>query len=239
MLLEMINRQVKKVLPAALCVSAGLFVHEAAAQATGSAKSHEWEVKIPVTAFVKIDTLSGKNSDNYYSIQKEAAGEPFIHAHYLPPGGPTRLGCRLSDTLTDATTITWQWRVHLPPQGADERVAKKNDSGAAIYLLFKNGFQTQIIKYVFSTQLPQGTVMRKDPLYPFQRMYVVVSDSWNEKEKDVWKKVTVNIKEDFMRLYGTKTCPPVLGIGIMSDGDETKSEVIADYGRFTLSGTKN
>ena len=197
---------------------------------------YEWEKSIPLTAFMKIDSLSGKG--NYYSIETERPGVPFIHAHYVPPGEPTKLGYRLPDSFLGAARVTWQWRVHVPPRGADERKKGKNDSGAAIYIIFKRGFQTLIIKYVFSTTLPQGVVIRKDPFYPLQRMFVVVASAWNETEKSAWKQVAVDVKDDFCRLYASKTCPPLLGIGIMTDGDGTNSEVVADYRQFVLTGAR-
>jgi hypothetical protein len=195
-----------------------------------------WTKDIQLDSFVKVDQLSGNS--NYYSLISSISETPFFRAHYLPNLKVARLGYKLPKSLLYANKLSWQWRVLTPPSGSDERIKGKNDSGAGIYLIFKTGAITYVIKYVFSTIVPVGTIIRKDPLYPLQQMYIVVINTWNSMEKEHWETVTVDICSDFKRLFGSSVCPDLQGIGILTDGDGTNSEVVADYKNFLLSGEK-
>jgi len=195
----------------------------------------EQRISIPLSAFVRIDSKEKPNKKSYYTIES-ATNDQYINAHYIPPCESMKLGFEVPDTLKRMKNLSWQWRVRKPPLKADERIRGKNDSGAAVYLLFKQGIKVYVVKYVFSTVVPQGTIIRHDPLYPIQRLSMIVATTWNESECNSWKSVSVDIKNDFKRAFALKECPPLQGIGIMSDGDGTDSEIIADYKQFIFSG---
>ena len=55
-------------------------------------------------------------------------------------------------------------------------------------------------------------------------------------KKNQWVTATVDICTDFNRLFGSGTCPELQGVGILTDGDGTNSEVVADYKQFILTG---
>ncbi len=187
--------------------------------------------------FTKIDQLSGDK--NYYEIMMNDSGLEYIHSHYVPPNKVVRYGYKLPDTLRNVERVSWLWRLITPPEGADERINGLNDSGCAVYLIFKDKIKTYCIKYVYSSVVPQGTIIRKDPaLYPIQQMYVVVANTWSANDTGQWKKVDVDVRSDFKRIYKVDKCPELKGIGILSDGDATKSVVVADYADFKMSGDK-
>ena len=195
-----------------------------------------WVRTLPVDSFVKVRQLSGDN--NYYSVLTNDENWPYIHSHYMPLSKVVRYGYQLPDTLDNVKHLSWLWRVSQPPSGADERKNGKNDSGCAVYLVFKDNLKTYMVKYVYSSVVPEGTVIRMDPMYPIQQMRLIVASTWTPDGKNRWKQVTVDICADFCRVYGTQNCPELKGIGILSDGDGTKSEVIADYAQFVLTGVK-
>lgn len=208
---------------------------ETVLKAPGNASGYSFT--LPVHQFTKIDKLSGDR--NYYEILTSDSGLEYIHSHYVPSTKVVRYGYKFPDTIRNVTRISWLWRVVTPPEGADERTKGLNDSGCAVYLIFKDNVKTYCIKYVYSSVVPQGTIIRKDPaLYPIQQMYMVVADTWTANEKGHWKKVVVDVCSDFKRIYKVAKCPELKGIGILSDGDGTKSEVVADYADFKISGDK-
>lgn len=192
---------------------------------------------LPVDQFTKIDKFSGDR--NYYEIITSDSGLEYIHSHYVPSAKVVRYGYIFPDTLRNVKRVSWSWRIITPPAGADERIKGLNDSGCAVYLIFKDKIKTYCIKYVYSSVVPQGTIIRKETaLYPMQQMYTVVADTWGANEKGLWKKVDVDICSDFKRIYKDTKCPELKGVGILSDGDGTKSEVVADYADFNVSGEK-
>lgn len=202
-----------------------------------SKSTNEWQISLPLSDFKRVDSLSGKG--NYYSIITQENNQVILRAEYIPPENPVRLGYQFSDTMLDVSEMSWTWRVLKPPFQGDESRRKNNDCGAGIYLVFKSKMQIFVIKYVYSTTVSPGTVIRRDPLYPLQRLCIVVANKWNEDDMNEWKQVNVNVRDDFKRLFNAKECPPLRGIGIMSDGDNTKDKVVAEYKQFVLMGVKN
>jgi hypothetical protein len=183
-------------------------------------------------SFVTVKELSG--NDNYYSIESDTYNISMIHANYKPPMKVVKLGYQFPDTCTGVKKIMWDWRIVTPPNGSNEHIKAKNDSGAAVYLIFGDKVRTQIIKYVYSETLPVATVIKRDPLPPLQRMFIIVKSSITDSRSGEWTHVNVDVESDFKRLYASKDCPQLKGIGIMSDGDETNSAVVADYRNFEL-----
>lgn len=193
-----------------------------------------WEQEIVLDSMEIVKQFSGKG--NYYTIETENDVK-YFRAHYIPSGEVARMGYMFSDSQMPVEKISWKWRVLKPPFDADERVKGKNDSGAGIYLIFRDRMTTYIIKYVFSTVVPKGTVIRKDPLYPVQQMNIIVADTWDESKKDMWETIDVDICQEFRRVFGTRKCPRFRGFGILTDGDQTNCEVVADYSGFTIQGS--
>ncbi len=203
----------------------------------GSKNANEWKITLPVSDFKLVESLSGR--ENYYTIITKENNQTILRAEYLPPENPVRLGYQFSDTMLDVSEMSWTWRVLKPPLEGDESRKKNNDCGAAIYLVFKRNVQIFIIKYVYSTTISPGTAFRRDPLYPLQKLCVVVTNKWNDEDKNEWKQVRINVRDDFKRLFNAKECPPLRGVGLMSDGDDTKDNVVAEYKQFVLMGVKN
>jgi len=193
-----------------------------------------WEEEIVLDSMEIVKQFSGKG--NYYTLETENDVR-FFRAHYVPSQKVSRLGYMFSDSQMPVEKISWKWRLIKPPLDADERVKGKNDSGAGIYMIFKDGMRTYIIKYVFSTVVPKGTVIRKDPMYPVQQMNIIVADTWDASKKNMWDTINVDICQEFRRVFGTRKCPQLRGFGILTDGDETNSEVVADYSGFTIKGS--
>jgi hypothetical protein len=180
--------------------------------------------------FRKVDKLSG--DQDYYSLQT-AELPAFLRAQYRPPMKTVVYGYEVPEAQGHATQLSWNWRVIQHPHGADERVGGKRDSAASVYCFFKIGLVTYTLKYVFSKDVPTGTRFRKDHTW-FDAMGVIVLATYRPEDVGEWRTETVNFAADFRQTFGRDKVPRLRGIGVMSDGDNTKSEVIADYGDFEL-----
>jgi len=181
--------------------------------------------------FRKVDRFSGKG--NYYGIVVDGTGNRYIRARYRPPEKPVRLGCKVPDSCGNCTSIAWDWRVETPPSGSSEKDPRRNDSGAGVYLIFKEALRTTVLKYVYSDSLPAGTVVRHDGI-PLQRMMLVVKSSLASSPRGSWQHVDINFRNDYLRLYKTETCPHLSAVAILTDGDQTASPVDAEYRDFIL-----
>ena len=123
--------------------------------------------------------------------------------------------------------LTWCWRATSLPPGGSERVNHLNDSAAGLYAIFGKNWVgiPQQIKYVWSTTLPVGTVDRRKK---FARPYFFVLESGTDR-LGRWTFEQVDLHENFRRVYGGKPRSRTLGIGVLTDGNNTHAHVAADY----------
>lgn len=127
--------------------------------------------------------------------------------------------------------LSWKWRVEKIPKGGDENVADKNDVGASIYVVFSINFlkMPKSIRYTWSSTLPVGTILSKY----FNRQKIVVLAS-GKKNEGKWITFQRNIVQDYKNLFGGEPPKRPLAILILSDGNNTHSESIADYDDIEL-----
>lgn len=136
--------------------------------------------------------------------------------------------------------ISWDWRVRILPSGGNESIDKVNDSAASLYVIFQRariplaGWQKQPanwIKYVWSSTLPVGTVVRKKytrfGMTLYEGRYVVVASG----SKDLGKWITFkrNVLADYIAYFGGNPAFNPIEIGILTDSNTTGSIAEADY----------
>jgi hypothetical protein len=130
--------------------------------------------------------------------------------------------------------VRWRWRALTLPNGGNECESGKNDSAAVIYLTFKRGWNWYGLKYVWSSVGPRGvTCDKRRNLLRSQDTIVVESGP----PLNQWRTVEVDPQAEFRRHFdkGRSAEPPeFMGIGLMSDGDQTRSASAADFGGFAL-----
>ena len=123
--------------------------------------------------------------------------------------------------------LTWCWRATSLPPGGDESVTETNDGAAGLYVIFReNWFGLPIqIKYVWSTTLPVGTVGRRNMI---ARPYFFVAQS-GDASLDRWEFEQVDLMADHERVFGDKPNTRTLGIGVLTDSNNTHSYAAGDY----------
>ncbi len=168
------------------------------------------------------------NDVGMYSLEQENGN---YYVKVKTEGGVTTIGRPFPFKLSEYPLLSWSWRMHTLPKGADERVKKLGDSGAAVYVIFQGKLmRNRILKYVWSTSLQMGTLTES----PYNSRAKIIVLRSGEQDKGGWVQETVNLVEDYKRLFGG-TPPAVEGIAILSDGDNTNSLVEADYDDFQVS----
>jgi hypothetical protein len=173
--------------------------------------------------------------DMYYTVVRGASG-PFLRAHYRPPMKTTVLGWQLPESArAGARALRWRWRAEAFPAGGNECDGSKADSAAVVYATWKRGLKYYTIKYVWSSVGPRGaTCDRKSN--PFSAQDTVILESGGAA--DQWKQEEVDLKADFRRHFEDgkmdADVPDFVGLGVMSDGDQTKSDSAADYAGFVV-----
>jgi hypothetical protein len=177
--------------------------------------------------------------DNYYAVVRADSSSPssFLHSHYRPPEHTTVLGFQVPDAdRSKVKNVRWKWRAEVLPRGGDECAAGKQDSAAVVYLTFKRALHWYTLKYVWSAVGSKGvTCDRKGGLFSTQETVILESggplDTWKEERIDL----DADFRAHFEQGHATADVPPFVGIGLMSDGDQTKSESSADFADFVLA----
>ena len=168
-----------------------------------------------------------KKEDVYYRILQED------NNHYLnakTKGGAvnfgreakiTYRGREIKASLRSFRKLRWRWRVHNFPEGSDETDDDKNDSAAAVRLVFGTSAPAKKLKYIWSATLPPGTVIKG-----WNQYTIVLRSGTDDLGKWVWEEV--NAYQDYRRLFGGDP-RPVDVLALLTDSNNTETVVEADY----------
>jgi hypothetical protein len=172
---------------------------------------------------------------NYYRVVKEG-DSVFLRSSYVPPTKTALMGYQVPDADRERIRkVAWTWRARTLPKGGDECASGKEDSAAVVYLTFKRTLRYYTLKYVWSAVGQRGKVCDKKR-NPFVAQDTIILESG---VASAFKTAEIDLAREFRRHFegGSKDAdvPPFVGMGVMSDGDQTRSESSADFGVFTLT----
>jgi len=146
-----------------------------------------------------------------------------------------------------STHLAWQWRLEKPLDTSDLRSRSGDDTAIKVCVFFDmpidnmsftdrqllrlarsktTDFQpTATVCYVWDTQLPIGTTL--DNAFTRRVRYMVLQSG--KDRLDRWIGEKRDIAADFVKLFGdeSKTVPPVLGVSVGADSDNTKGHVVS------------
>lgn len=126
--------------------------------------------------------------------------------------------------------LSFRWRVHRIPEGADERYSQTNDSAASLSVLFKltMGVVPVSIKYLWSSSLPVGSALRREGI---GRPWMIVAES-GEEHLGEWRTYVFNLEEAFRKTHGGELPDATVAVGILTDANAMASRAVADYGEI-------
>lgn len=208
----------------ALVFGLGLLTASASAQSKHQIEPEAWRV-----------VASESGPVDYYSVLRE--GElRFVRSQYRHPLKTAVLGWQTPDaSRSRATKLQWTWRARTLPAGGDECVSGKGDSAAVVYATWKRGLRYYTLKYVWTTLTPKGSVCDRKR-NPFVAQDTVVLRSG--EPVGMWRSEDIDLRAEFRKHFekgdASASVPDFVGVGIMTDGDQTKSNSSADFGTFTL-----
>jgi DUF3047 family protein len=191
------------------------------------------DISIDARAWRLVERQSGP--DNYYSVINDA-GQRFVRSRYVPPMKTALLGWETPDEQRHGLRkLRWSWRARALPTAADECTPGKGDSAAVVYVTWKRGLRYYVLKYVWTAASVKGrTCVRKRNLFVAQDTIIQESGP----PLNSWRDVEIDLDSEFRKHFAdgdaNADVPDFVGIGIMSDGDQTKSESSADFANFSL-----
>lgn len=183
-----------------------------------------------------------KEASETYVLFKES-GNTFLKAS--SSGNSIQIVRQVKWEIDKYNYISWKWRLHKKPEGANEEARGKNDSGAAIYVLFQRKHipffswkyqPVNVIKYVWSSSLPRGKVVHKEKTKMGSKIYIgkfIVLQSGGEGGG--WITEKRNVLDDYKKVFGESPRYNPFLIGILTDSNDTGSSAIADYDDFIIS----
>ena len=143
--------------------------------------------------------------------------------------------------------LAWQWRIEKPLENADLRQRGGDDTAVKVCVSFDHLIDNipftdrQILRiargkttepvpaatvcYVWDAKLAAGTTL--DNAFT-RRMRYIVLESGNDK-LDRWVSEKRDVGADFLKLFKDEspTVPPIIGIAIGADSDNTKSRSVS------------
>jgi DUF3047 family protein len=173
--------------------------------------------------------------DNYYVIVHDPEMS-FVRGRYAPPEKTAVLGYQIADgERSKVRTLRWKWRAVSLPRGGNECAEGRQDSAAVVYVTYKRMFRWYTLKYVWSSVGPKGVTCDRHR-NPFSAQDTVILESGGPTGE--WKTEDIDLRAEFRAHFedgrADADVPPLVGVGLMSDGDATKSVSAADYADFVL-----
>jgi Protein of unknown function (DUF3047) len=196
-----------------------------------AAAKAEHKAIVPVQSFEVFKFDSGPV--NYYSVLTEGDTQ-LIHAAYKPGWANYVLyGVVPEQARQSVTRVSWRWRVHTLPKDSNDCGPGFSDNAASVFMAFKAGMKFMVIKYVWSTLGTPGASCQSTRGWFFDRDTILAQVGG---PLDVWTAMEVDPRAEFVRRFGgaAKNVPDFVGIGIMTDGDNSQSPAEADYADFVV-----
>ena len=219
-----------------------------------SMTDREKQIKLPVGAFSAENnsqtlpdgweemTFRGLDPTEYRLA--EVDGRMVVRAH--SSRSSSGLIRRKNIDLSEYPVIEWSWKVENILEKGDVYSKDGDDYPARIYVIFDYdlnnlGWGTRnmirllrrfygevparAINYIYASHAETGTVV-SNPYTDLVKMIVVDS---GEGQTGQWRTYRRNIYEDYISIYGEEP-PPVAGLAIMTDSDDTKASATAYFG---------
>ncbi len=163
----------------------------------------------------------------------------------ISSGNSIQIAKKIKWDITSFPVLSWKWRAIELPEKADESARGKNDSGAAIYVIFQRtrlpflSWKYQpinVIKYVWSTSLRVGEVVKKTKTKLgntiYEGRFIVIESGIANLDK--WITEERNVLKDYTDVFGENPKYNPILIAILSDSNDTKSRAVADYDDFII-----
>ncbi len=138
----------------------------------------------------------------------------------------------LSVNLQANPLVSWEWKVLTLPTGGASQYARRDDHGAALYLVFSSREapdRNTTIGYIWDNALPVGKILTRpdDPSVH----YVVVRSG--RDQLNTWLTEERNVLADYSRIYGEE--PSILkGMSLVVDSDQTNSKASSLFGPISF-----
>jgi len=145
-------------------------------------------------------------------------------------------GENIKRVAPDYPEFKWSWRVDQPQRSADISIKDKEDFAASIQIAFGSmGFlkKPKVLTYAWIATDHDIGIVIKSPRIPDHFRTIVVGNIQTALKE--WHTHTRNILEDYRIAYGEYPDRDISAIGVFTDNDQTREDVIAHYRLYVNS----
>lgn len=230
-----------------------LVVHQSLALAQEAIEAGKFSAEKAGTMPQGWKPLTFRNTEKHttYALTSEGGVTVLKAEANASASGLTRDLTAMNVNIRDTPILKWRWKVANLVKTADIHTKEGDDYPARIYVTFRYdpekagaGMRMQYgmakalygeypphagINYVWDGKAPLGTMVPN--AYTARAMMFVVESG--AKRVGEWIEVERNVYEDYKRAFKEEP-PPVLGIALMTDTDQTGEAATAWYGDITL-----
>jgi hypothetical protein len=177
---------------------------------------------------------------DYYQTRSDDRGV-YVHAEYRPGLSAVKRGITVPMSERRMyKRLSWRWRALTLPIGGDECRESRTDSAASIYVGWRRGLRWYGLKYAWSSVGRLGAVCDRKR-NPFVASDTIILETGGPSAE--WLDESIDLDREFRAHFAEgdphAEVPDLIGIAILTDGDQTQSASSADFGGFVLSeGTK-
>jgi hypothetical protein len=197
----------------------------------GSARAAEKDTVLDLRALRPVE--SGGRS--YYEIRSDDRGA-FIHAEYRPGDKAAKQAIVLPESERRGRhRLTWRWRALVLPTGGDECASGRGDSAGSVYVAWKRGLRWYGLKYSWSAIGRVGAVCDRHDNAVMRGETIILRSGG---PLGTWVDESVDLDAEFRKHLAdgdaTAEIPDLVGIAVLTDGDQTNSASSADFGGFVM-----
>lgn len=174
---------------------------------------------------IKVRKIGEAKPDQVPYVVREESGNKYLHAEDV--GQAVTIVSDKKWNVKKYPCLQWRWRVTEFPAGANEKIAGRRDSPAALYVTYYVSFLgiPRSIKYIWSNELALCERFTREGTGKATQIVVESGTS----RKNVWITESINIYEMYRKAFGEYPPDEIAGIAIRSDADATNSRAVADY----------
>jgi hypothetical protein len=171
----------------------------------------------------------------YYVLRTDDRGA-YLHAEFRPGADAVKEALVLRDTeRLGRHRLAWRWRALVLPTGGNECDPRKTDSAGSVYIAWRRGLRWYGLKYAWSSVAPLGAVCdRRDNLV--MRGETIIQRSGGPL--GAWVTESLDLEAEYRKHFAGgdphAEVPNLIGIAVLTDGDDTHSASSADFGSFVL-----
>ncbi|MDP6981009.1 MAG: DUF3047 domain-containing protein [Myxococcota bacterium] len=181
-----------------------------------------------------------------YAIERDEATGDFVVAA-VADDSAAGLIHRTEIDLRSHPILRWRWKIDRVLEAGDARSKQGDDYPARIYLTFEpksdslsfferaalrlarsiyGDVPSRAINYIWASKLPRGKHVDSAYVGRFVKLLAVES---GDEHAGTWRAAERDVAADYEKLFGGEL-PPLAGVALMTDTDDTGESVRAWYG---------